>query len=140
MSLAVCYVTVTVTVLCHWHCTVTLSLQCVAAILSLHCVTITVLYHVNVLCHCYRTVSQSRSLYYCVADCHCLLLCRCCRRCVAAKLFLDAIDKFFVGQQQEELLLKAIADNLSEIEEGERKAEEKHNKFRVFAKDSGSTK
>ena len=61
-------------------------------------------------------------------------------RCVSAKLFLDAIDKFFVGQQQEEPLLRAIADNLSEIEEGERRAEEKHNKFRVFAKDNGSTK
>lgn len=69
-----------------------------------------------------------------------MLLCRRCTAFFSAKLFLEAIDKFFVGQQQEEPLLKAIAENLSEIEEGERKAEEKHNKFRVFARDSGSTK
>lgn len=60
-------------------------------------------------------------------------------RC-AAKLFLEAVDKFFVGQQQEEPLLKAITQSLSEISEGERRAEEKYNKFRVLAKEKGSTK
>ncbi|CAM9441810.1 unnamed protein product [Ectocarpus sp. 12 AP-2014] len=57
-----------------------------------------------------------------------------------AKLFLEAVEKFFVGQQQEEPLLKAIAENLSEISESERRAEEKYNKFRVLAKERGSTK
>ncbi|CAN0298399.1 unnamed protein product, partial [Ectocarpus sp. 8 AP-2014] len=57
-----------------------------------------------------------------------------------AKLFLEAVEKFFVGQQQEEPLLKAIAENLSEISENERRAEEKYNKFRVLAKERGSTK
>lgn len=58
----------------------------------------------------------------------------------AAKLFLEAVDKFFVGQQQEAPLLEAIAQNLSEISEGERRAEEKYNKFRVLAREKGSTK
>ncbi|CAN0133236.1 unnamed protein product [Scytosiphon promiscuus] len=57
-----------------------------------------------------------------------------------AKLFLDAVGKFFVGQQQEEPLLEAISQSLSEISEGERRAEEKYNKFRVLAKEKGSTK
>eukprot|EP00903_Cladosiphon_okamuranus_P007831 g7577.t1 len=56
-----------------------------------------------------------------------------------AKLFLEAIDKFFVGQQQDASLLEAIAQNLSEISEGERRAEEKHNKFRALAREKGST-
>ncbi|CAN0396222.1 unnamed protein product [Pylaiella littoralis] len=57
-----------------------------------------------------------------------------------ANLFLEAVAKFFVGQQQEAPLLKAIADNLSEISEGERRAEEKYNKFRVLARERGVTK
>lgn len=57
-----------------------------------------------------------------------------------AKLFLDAVSKFFVGQQQDEPLLEAISQSLSEISEGERRAEEKYNKFRVLAKEKGSTK
>ena len=77
----------------------------------------------------------------CHCRCHVSLLLVAVGLCTAsARLFLDAIDKFFVGQQQEEPLLKAIADNLAEIEEGERRAEEKHNKFRLLAKDGGSTK
>lgn len=58
----------------------------------------------------------------------------------AANLFLEAVAKFFVGQQQEAPLLKAISDNLSEISEGERRAEEKYNKFRVLARERGVTK
>ena len=57
-----------------------------------------------------------------------------------AELFLLAMQKFFVGQQQEEPLLKAIRDNLSEIAENERLAEEKHNRFRQSARESGSTR
>lgn len=59
---------------------------------------------------------------------------------LAAQLFLGAIDKFFVGQQQEAPLLEAIAQNLSEISEGERRAEEKYNKFRLLAREKGSAK
>lgn len=58
----------------------------------------------------------------------------------AADLFLEAVDKFFVGKQQEAPLLEAIAENLSEISEGERRAEEKYNKFRLLARERGSTK
>lgn len=55
-------------------------------------------------------------------------------------MFLVAMEKFFAGQQQEEHLVKAIRENLSEISENDRLAEEKHNQFRKIARESGSTR
>lgn len=55
-------------------------------------------------------------------------------------MFLVALEKFFAGQQQEEHLVKAIRENLSDISEKDRLAEEKHNRFRETARKSGSTR
>lgn len=65
-----------------------------------------------------------------------------CSRCwpSEASLFLEAVGKFFVGQQQEAPLLEAIKSHLSELGETERKTEEKHNRFRVEARENGSTR
>lgn len=57
-----------------------------------------------------------------------------------AELFLEAVQKFFVGQQQGKELQEAVKEHLEKLAETERAAEEKHNRHRLEAKQQGSTK